>query len=300
LYVATSATDGIVWKSTNSADTWIMTGLASLHATALAVDPLTAATLYAAGVGELYRSTNSGNDWSAINSGLTEVTITAIVIHPSTTSTIYLATNGGVYKTINSGTTWTAVNVGITNLDLRSLAINASTPATLMAGSSGGGIDPEWVEDGEQMLGGTEGTEPGNRVETHIDTQFGGEHTTAGVHTASPLEGVMLIETGQFSGTGAKQTITLNEPDLEILELWIIESGTGRVYSRVKSFDDLGNFGTAFVEEPYYEDRAARGFISLTIWALNTGSFEVENLPLTHLTPPVTYYYCALGKYTLP
>ena len=86
---------------------------------ALAINPAAPSTLYAgtnvAGTGGgVFKSTNGGASWSAVNSGLTETKVWALAINPTTTSTLYVATNyGGVFKSTNAGASWSAANTGI-------------------------------------------------------------------------------------------------------------------------------------------------------------------------------------------
>ena len=100
------------------------------------------------------------------------------------------------------------------------LVLGVKTPDTYTGSELGD--DPEWVEDGQQMLGGTVGTEPANRVEDYIDTQFLEEHEDDGTHTSSPFAGYMQIETGTFSGSGGTMGISLENAEMEIRELWVI------------------------------------------------------------------------------
>src|SRR5262245_33835091 len=72
---------------------------------ALAVNPVTPTTIYA-GTDDngVFKSTNSGIGWTAVNTGLTNLSTEAVAINPSTTSTVYAATTvGGVFKSTNSG-----------------------------------------------------------------------------------------------------------------------------------------------------------------------------------------------------
>jgi photosystem II stability/assembly factor-like uncharacterized protein len=72
----------------------------------LAIDPQTPTTLYAGGAG-IFKSTDGGATWSAVNSDLTGVG--RLVIDPQTPTTLYASIwNNGVFKSTDGGVTWSA------------------------------------------------------------------------------------------------------------------------------------------------------------------------------------------------
>ncbi|HYV42887.1 MAG TPA: hypothetical protein VEO02_13940, partial [Thermoanaerobaculia bacterium] len=102
---------------------------------ALAMDPVTPATMYAgtAGAG-VFKTLNAGGSWTAVTSGLTNLNVYALAIDPVTLATVYAGTyGGGVFKSVNGGGSWAAVTSGLTNLNVNALAIDPDTPATLYA-----------------------------------------------------------------------------------------------------------------------------------------------------------------------
>jgi hypothetical protein len=115
---------------------------------ALAIDPATSTTLYAGTYGGgVFKSTNGGANWSAVNTGLpTYTSVHALAIDPATPTTLYAGTSGGVLKSTDGGGTWSAFNTGLTTTDVRALAISPapqgtlSPPSTLYAGTDGGGV----------------------------------------------------------------------------------------------------------------------------------------------------------------
>ena len=120
---------------------WSSSGLDSLTVYALAIDPVTTSTIYAATGGGVYKSTDSGATWDPVNTGLTTIDVRCLVIDPVATSTLYAGTNGGgVFKTTDGGTGWDPVITGLTNLFIYSLAINPVDPQILYAGTAGGGV----------------------------------------------------------------------------------------------------------------------------------------------------------------
>jgi hypothetical protein len=144
LQVVTNETSSAgVWQSTDRGYSFNQVGpeLAQQPVAALAIDPKTPTTLYAATWGAgVWQSTNSGASWSAIT-GLSNPYVIALAIDPSTTpSTLYAAIWGAgvwVYQSTNSGASWSAVTSGLTNTGVYALAIG---PSTLYAGTIGGGV----------------------------------------------------------------------------------------------------------------------------------------------------------------
>jgi hypothetical protein len=91
----------------------------------LLFDPANPNIVYARGRGGMYKSTNGGNSWHAINTGLTNLVVQALVINPVNPTTLYVGTNGGgIFKSINSGGSWSAVNTGLINFTVWSMAID--------------------------------------------------------------------------------------------------------------------------------------------------------------------------------
>ncbi len=153
-----AGTCGGVFQTTNSGGSWspVNTGLSgdALFVSAVAIDPHTPSTLYIGGGvscgrecqnGAVFRSTDSGDTWSAIDSGLSGavVTVNVLAIDPATPSTLYAGTDGGVFKSTNSGGSWTAVNADLNSFSVDVLAINPTSRSTLYAGTDEGVFDIE-------------------------------------------------------------------------------------------------------------------------------------------------------------
>jgi photosystem II stability/assembly factor-like uncharacterized protein len=109
---------------------------------ALAIDPLNPAILYAGMDADgVYKSTDGGLNWTAINNGLANLNIRVLVLHPQGPTTIYAGTStGGVFKSTDGGDSWSAANSGLANLNLRALAVNPQNPAIIFAATSTGGV----------------------------------------------------------------------------------------------------------------------------------------------------------------
>jgi hypothetical protein len=78
---------------------WTSNGPESGTIQALAIDPVTPTTLYAATFGGgVFKSTDSGGAWSAVNNDLTDTDVLALAIDPATPTTLYAGTlDGGVF-----------------------------------------------------------------------------------------------------------------------------------------------------------------------------------------------------------
>lgn len=121
---------------------WTTKGPTGEKIQALAIDPAQPATLYAGTYGGgVFKSTDSGGTWAAVNAGLTNLYVFALAINPASSATLYAGTHGaGVFKSTDSGGTWAATNTGLTNLSVGALAIDPAAPATLYAGEFDGGV----------------------------------------------------------------------------------------------------------------------------------------------------------------
>ena len=130
---------GSVLRSTDGGASFLPSGLANTPVAFLAIDPVHSNVFYAAtsnnpypldvyppGLEGMYKSTDSGANWSPINQGLDEIvaahtTVNALLVDGDV---LYLATSGhGVFKSADGGATWASFNDGLAFLDVRSLAL---------------------------------------------------------------------------------------------------------------------------------------------------------------------------------
>jgi photosystem II stability/assembly factor-like uncharacterized protein len=119
-YVGT--TDGKVWRSTNAGGVWtdITAGLPVRWVTRVTADPVDPNVVYVtlSGYGldeqaaHVYRSTNQGTNWTAIDGNLPDVPVNDLVVDPLNPSRLFIATDTGVYYTSNLGVTWAALGIG--------------------------------------------------------------------------------------------------------------------------------------------------------------------------------------------
>jgi photosystem II stability/assembly factor-like uncharacterized protein len=112
LYAAvnTSTSDSGAYKSTDAASNW--SKVLSNRTRALALNPVSGSTVYAAGPVGMKKTTNGGTNWSALNSAPASVTRIAMhPSHPNSSNYLWVVAGNGqtVYKTTNGGSDWTDV-----------------------------------------------------------------------------------------------------------------------------------------------------------------------------------------------
>ena len=161
LYAGT-VKNGIL-RSADGGKTWTTTGLTGKLATtpilSIAVDPVTPSILYAStgsggwsgiysrapGPQTVYRSTDSGTTWTAVNSGLADehsnpIEFYALAIDQVTPSTICALSGSGLFRSVDSGTTWNAMDTGLVDMSLCDLVIDPSDHDTMYVAASYDGI----------------------------------------------------------------------------------------------------------------------------------------------------------------
>ena len=104
--------------------------------------------------GWLYRSLDTGENWSPLTVTLPISSITDIAIDPTNSDIVYLSTGrrwvdstdfgSGIVKTTDGGLSWQRITTGITASNISSIAIDSDDPQTLYAGANQAGF----TEDG--------------------------------------------------------------------------------------------------------------------------------------------------------
>ncbi len=136
------------------AGAWSKLNLDGLRVNALAVDPTTPSTIFAGTFGNgIFRSTNGGASWQAINSGLGNLIVNSLSIDPTNTAIVLAGTGrgplvgeptAGVYRTTNRGDTWTGVLTNASSSELDRVPQNSQIVYSAGAGpvhrSTNGGI----------------------------------------------------------------------------------------------------------------------------------------------------------------
>jgi photosystem II stability/assembly factor-like uncharacterized protein len=118
-------------KSVDGGGTWTNIRSQAGCVSAMAADPLSPSTIYAAD-GRIFKSTDAGGTWITMNSGLGGVQ-NALAIDPLNSGTVYAAGRAGVFKSTDGGTSWSAS--GLTPVTY-SLAIDPMVTSTLYAGTA--------------------------------------------------------------------------------------------------------------------------------------------------------------------
>lgn len=162
---------GSVYKSTDGGAHWQaanagLVGNASLWCSALAIDPRNPATVYTVMAGvegggatvksTVYKSTDGGAHWHAVDSGLGNAFVQTLAIDPLNPATLYAGAggvpgdssvrDGGVYKSTDGGAHWQVMNTGLpANAQAQSIAIEPRSPATVYAVAGVSGTDKSTV-----------------------------------------------------------------------------------------------------------------------------------------------------------
>ncbi|MGI8746671.1 MAG: IPT/TIG domain-containing protein [Bryobacteraceae bacterium] len=133
------ASDGRIQVTENASEgtgaTWSIrsTGLPRRAVTQIAVDPTDSATAYATfsgfsingdGLGHVFRTTDRGASWTAINGNLPDIPANDIVVDPDVPDTLYLATDAGVMVTNSGGGTWSSVGSFLPRVVVSSLVLH--------------------------------------------------------------------------------------------------------------------------------------------------------------------------------
>ena len=135
LYAATA--EG-VWKTLTGGRSWRKTELPLATATALALDPSSPSTIYAAGTGvdgslAAAKSTDGGATGTTLQVAPAHTAgyyPAPLAVDPTFPGRVYLATVAGVYRSEDGGASWQRVN---RNGNIYQLMVDPTQPATLLA-----------------------------------------------------------------------------------------------------------------------------------------------------------------------
>lgn len=101
----------------------------------LTVHPFRSGILYAVGPGGVWRSTDSGANWTEAGDGLPSPEIHALAIPWRTTDVVLAGTGSGLYRTTNRGENWEPFGVGLPPGAVHSLAFDPTSDSGVYAGT---------------------------------------------------------------------------------------------------------------------------------------------------------------------
>ncbi len=146
-------TNGAAYKSVDGGRTWtdISRVMGGAYVLSMAIDPRTPSTVYAGTSHGVFRSTDGGEGWQALNSGLSDDPyILELFVDPLTPANLYALdfnaspSGPGIAKSTNGGEDWSLIETDF--WDVSSFAVDPLTPTTLYAGT--------WTDLHKSMDGG--------------------------------------------------------------------------------------------------------------------------------------------------
>ena len=103
-------------------------------------------------VAHIYRTTNFGQDWTAMDGDLPDIPVNDLFIDPLNNNVYFVATDAGVYRSIDAGATWRLFGIGLPNVVVTDFAFQQST-RELVAGTYGRSIFSVAIDDDGVILG---------------------------------------------------------------------------------------------------------------------------------------------------
>ena len=125
--------NGRVQVTTDAGSTWNLrnSGLPAAYCTRIATDPNNPSTAFATFSGftsgsKVYKTTNSGVNWTNISGNLPNIPVNCIVISSSNVNNIVVGTDLGIFSTVNGGGSWVQDNAGLANVSVADLDYRTS------------------------------------------------------------------------------------------------------------------------------------------------------------------------------
>jgi len=136
IYAATSTLG--LFVSSDGGKTWTSAkGTDGATFNTITVDPTTPSTVWAGGFDGIYKTTDNGEQWTAMTSAPSGAD--GIAVDPFDSATVYATVlSRGVYETTNGGASWRAVNKGLTNVGVTCIAADPTTKGLLYVGTISG------------------------------------------------------------------------------------------------------------------------------------------------------------------
>ncbi len=235
---------------------------------AIVINPTADGTIFLAVEGAgVYRSTDGGGNWKAVNQGLTATTISAIKVDSKDPNHIYAATYGtGLFESRDHGVSWTS-KVWPDQWDwMTSLAIDPNTPNTLYAGTDNYGIAVS-LDNGATW----------NQINKNIPNTIGINPLTADRLDAGPLSPDLISGSPDIRAVAAAPTIpTSLYAGTWGHGIWYSKDG-GNSWSTVDNTLALVTSILVYPNDPN-SIVAATANVGLFKASLSAGSFTVANL----------------------
>ncbi|HXM42353.1 MAG TPA: SBBP repeat-containing protein, partial [Bryobacteraceae bacterium] len=134
---AVNATGGGVYKLASGSWTSATSGITSTTIDAVAVDPNASSTVYAAGSGHLYQTTNSGTSWTQLAQAVgTSAAIAIAKTGPP--STVYAGSSTGLIYSTSPGTSWSTPTTAPGSGAVYTLVVDPNNATTAYAGTPSG------------------------------------------------------------------------------------------------------------------------------------------------------------------
>lgn len=136
---------GILLKSTDGGDAWATSdSIIDGRGVCLAVDPYDPQKLYLGSwYSGMYRSTDGGSTWQAINNGFPTAfaVFRSIAIDPTNPQRIYVGMEGRIYQSNDGGDNWHQVgNILTMDGDIDRIAIDPTDPSNVYTAVWGEGV----------------------------------------------------------------------------------------------------------------------------------------------------------------
>ena len=117
---------------------WVLQGEGGL-VTALVLDPVNPAILYATTARGIFKTIDGGASWHPQGGALDGKSILALAIDPRHNATVFATTDtGGIYRSLNGGEHWSEANTGLAARYVGSIAVDSAS--TVWAGTEAGRI----------------------------------------------------------------------------------------------------------------------------------------------------------------
>ncbi len=133
VYAATAALFGLSISNDGGA-TWKASSL-NKPTYSLAIDPSNSAVLYAGLYREIWKSTDSGANWSALKTDVGASVVSPLAVDPKNPSILFAGTSSGILKSSDGGATWSAATAGLpSGASVNALLIDPATSGVVYVG----------------------------------------------------------------------------------------------------------------------------------------------------------------------